>query len=271
MGSLLKLYRTINILSLDVAFGAVCSAMFFARLLHVAVLPYGLAALGLTVWIIYTADHLRDARAINNQASSYRHLFHQQYFKILVAFLIVAIIIDVIVIIFIRRPVFFSGLSLTAVVACYLIFQRKLSYLKEFFVAFLYTAGVLLPSVTVTTDEINLFQWELMSQFFLIALLNLLIFSWFDADRDQRDSLSSFVTRFGKHSTRTLIRILFLLIVVLSFFQFFSGEQLIALTTMLFMTLILLIIFSYPRIFEKNETYRLVGDAIFFLPILFSL
>jgi 4-hydroxybenzoate polyprenyltransferase len=271
MVSVLKLYRTINILSLDVALGAVCSAMFFARLLHVAVLPYGLTALGLTVWIIYTADHLRDARAIDKQASSYRHLFHQRYFKILITFLIVAVIIDVIVIFFIRRPVFFSGLALTAVVGGYLIFQRKLFFLKEFFVAFLYTAGVLLPSVTVAPHAITTLQLGLMLQFFLIALLNLLIFSWFDADRDQQDNLSSFVTRFGKPFTRKLIRILFLMITALNFFQFFSAGQVVALTLMLLMMLILLIIFSYPRVFERAETYRLLGDAIFFLPILFSL
>ena len=76
---LVRLYRILNTLSLDVSIGAVISAMFFAEVLQVKILPYGLATLALTVWIIYTIDHLRDARAIGTKASTARHLFHQHY------------------------------------------------------------------------------------------------------------------------------------------------------------------------------------------------
>ena len=67
-----KAYRLINILSIDVVAGAVCSALFFARLLQVSLLPYGIISLALTVWIIYTADHLLDAKRVEGVATTRR-------------------------------------------------------------------------------------------------------------------------------------------------------------------------------------------------------
>lgn len=85
---------------------------FFAKLLAVRILPYGLVALGLTVWIIYTADHLRDAKLIVHKASSHRHRFHQQNFKVLLIILCVAFVVDAFVILYTRKPVLEWGLIL---------------------------------------------------------------------------------------------------------------------------------------------------------------
>ena len=48
----IRLYQFINYLSFDVACGVMVCATFFAHILHVQLLPYGLASLGVTVWII---------------------------------------------------------------------------------------------------------------------------------------------------------------------------------------------------------------------------
>ena|SRR5688572_29933788 len=101
-----QFYQYVNILSLDVAAGAVISALFFAQIFNVQIKPYGLLALGLTVWIIYTADHLRDAKKIKHRASTQRHRFHQQYFCSLTVFVGSAILLDAVTIFFIRRQVF---------------------------------------------------------------------------------------------------------------------------------------------------------------------
>ena len=60
MSKILRLCQTLNILSIDIAAGAVICCAFFADILGVSVLPYGFITLGLTVWIIYTVDHLLD-------------------------------------------------------------------------------------------------------------------------------------------------------------------------------------------------------------------
>ena len=81
MDTLIRFYRMCNLLSLDVAGGAVVCALFFSKLLSVTPYVQGMIALGLTVWVIYTADRLLDVRALKNAAASERHKFHQQYQK----------------------------------------------------------------------------------------------------------------------------------------------------------------------------------------------
>ena len=176
----LRFYQYINILSLDIAAGAVISALFFAQIFNVQIKPYGLLALGLTVWIIYTVDHLRDAKKIKHNASTQRHRFHQQYFYTLTVFAGLAILLDAVTIFFIRRQVFEWGLILFAIVMIYLIVQQYLRFLKEFFIASLYTWGVLLLSITITTITLNITYALLIAQFGLIAWTNLVLFSWFD-------------------------------------------------------------------------------------------
>lgn len=264
---MLQLYKKLNTLSIDVAMGAVVSALFFARLLSVVILPYGQIALALTVWIIYTADHLRDAKKIGGNASSERHFYHQRNFKALRAFLLVAIVIDLLVIFFIRKPVFQWGLALTGFVALYLACQRSLYFLKEVVVALLYTGGVLLPSLSVTAIDLQWFHYAFFFQFFLIAWCNLLLFSLFDVGVDLRDNLLSFVTRFGEAFTQKFIKILFFLILAITLALLVYCNETMGVVILGLMAGVLCIIFSFPELFRKNECYRLAGDVIFVFPI----
>src|SRR5690349_20970168 len=84
MNRLLRWYRWVNILSLDVAAGAVISALFFVDITNAQVYPLSLLALGLAVWIIYTVDHLKDVYRLTQVATTNRHRFHQQHFKVLI-------------------------------------------------------------------------------------------------------------------------------------------------------------------------------------------
>src|SRR5882724_5927551 len=149
MDKLFRAYRLLNILSLDVAAGAIVSALFFAKIFQVVILPYGMISLGLTVWIIYTADHLIDAREIKQPASTERHRFHQRYFKPLFILLIIAGGIDATQLFFIRKTVFFEGLGLAFLIVVYFLLQRHLRFLKEIIGAVLYTGGVVLIPFSV--------------------------------------------------------------------------------------------------------------------------
>jgi hypothetical protein len=129
MQQLMRLYRLVNLLSIDVAGGAVCSALFFAYLLNVRILPYGVIALGLSVWIIYTVDHLLDAKKIKAPAATARHRFHQDNFKVLCAAVLLATILNGIIILFIRHQVFVAGLFVALTVGIY--FDQPLSEIYE--------------------------------------------------------------------------------------------------------------------------------------------
>src|SRR5687768_8504516 len=84
-------------------------------------------------------------------------------------------------------------------------------FLKELFVAALYTTGVLLPSVAVTNSSLTLFHIVLMLQFGALAFTNLLMFSWFDSEQDNKHKQHSFVTALGKRVAFTFIWILLML------------------------------------------------------------
>ncbi len=201
MKATLYIYRLFNYLSFDVACGAMVCATFFAHILHVQMIPYGLASLGLTVWIIYTIDHLLDVRKLKREASSKRHRFHQKNLWTLLTFLIIAILIDLSLILLIRKPILIWGIGLALVVVLYLCFQQRLILFKELVVSLLYSSGILLPAMSLTRMVLSVDEIILISFFTLTAFINLILFSWYDWKQDIRDNHPSLVTFFGRKTS----------------------------------------------------------------------
>jgi hypothetical protein len=258
MSVLFKKYQIVNILSIDIVAGAVISALFFSKLLLVEVKIYGLVALALTVWIIYTIDHLRDARRIRHPAATLRHRFHQENYRTLLFVLYGAIVIDAAIILFIRRQVFEWGLILSAIVLLYLMIHRSLRFLKELFIASLYTAGILLLSITTTPVQTGLMHYLVILQFGSIAWANLVLFSWFDVAFDQQND-----------TTEILLIELFALNFIIAIIQLSMAAPIMAVFILIAMNSVLLIIFLFRKVLEKHELYRSIGDAIFMLPAFF--
>ena len=271
MEKIIRVYRLINILSLDVAAGAMVSASFFAHLFGTTVLPQGFISLGITVWIIYTADHLQDAKKLNHDASTERHRFHQQNYNLLLLLLFIAVLVDAAQIYFIRTIVFYAGLWLSLLVGIYFLVQRRLGFLKELFGTLLYTGGVLLIPFSMRT-HVAVPVIFIVGQFAVTALINLLLFSWIDRSRDERDKHQSFATAFGSKTTRLILISLFVGNAILTVLQFvFSPDMAFATSILVLMNSILLLIFVKKDYFEKEDRYRLLGDAIFMLPLLYIL
>ena len=268
MRFLFHFFQHINILSIDIVAGAVASALFFGRIFQVQIKPIGLVALGLTVWVIYTIDHLRDATKIAHPAATLRHRFHQENFGSLLFFLAIAILADAVAIFFIRRQVFEWGLMLTSVVTLYLVFHRSLRFLKELFVASLYTAGVLLLSVTVTVLDASTQHYLMIFQFAIAAWTNLVLFSWFDQAFDQLNDQNSFVTVMGRKTAQTFLNYLFTVSFLLTTVQLIIASPLMPVLILLLMNAALFLIFVFRKHLEKDDRYRLIGDAVFFFPSL---
>lgn len=271
MNSLLRIYRFINLLSFDIAAGAIAGAIYFATLLQVKVRPYGFISLGMTVWIIYTADHLLDARKVKGVASTRRHRFHQDNFNVLTTLIAIALVADMIMIFFIKRPVLYAGFFVSAAVGLYLVLHRKLTFLKELFVAALYCTGILLPSLTVTTLPLMEVHYMLFLVFFNTALANLLLFSWFDRYHDRADQHQSFVTILGEQKTIVVTTILFGANLCLCVYGVATSLDPIAFVIPLLMNTTLLSIFWAHQWFALKDRYRLLGDAVFLMPFLYLL
>lgn len=265
-----RFYRLINILSIDVALGSVCCALWFAKLFEVSLRPQALVVLGLTVWIIYTADHLLDARRTKGIASTERHRFHQQNFSFLLITVILVTGIDFILIFFIRPVVLQWGLVLSGIMIVYFFIQRYLKYMKEITIAIVFSCGVLLPSVAVTQKTMDVSLALIVAQFMLTALVNLLLFSWFDRHRDYQDGRESFVTLAGERGSKKFMEAVFLLNVVLLIGSVFYLPFMIGKVAILFfMNAVLIFMFVRPAYFQAHERFRLIGDAIFLMPIIY--
>ena len=262
----------INILSIDVAAGAMIGAGFFARIFNVTILPAGFISLGLTVWAIYTADHLLDAKKVQHTASTRRHRFHQKYFSILLVLLVTCISIDVVMILFIRKVVFVYGVYLALIVGVYIIAQKQLWFFKELMGTVLYTAGVLLIPWSLNGATLQSWQLILVLQFALTVWSNILLFSLLDRGRDSKDNHRSFAVYFGEKATQFFLLILFVVFLTLAVADILLFSQTLAAEVLLItMNAVLLFIFIYRNHFKSDEYYRLIGDFIFLFPAVYFL
>ena len=269
MPKAIQFYRLLNTLSLDVVAGAMVCALYFGRIFHVSIGSAALTALLLTVWIIYTADHLRDARRIQGPASTARHRFHQRHFKTILIVLVVMTIFDAVTLFFLDPRTLKWGALLMAVVIIYLISHHYLKYLKEIFIAVMYTCGIILPSWSIADAALGSEHAVLILQFVILALINLLLFSWFDRKVDKQDNQHSFVTIVGDHRTTNVIWFLIGMEIFLTIVQIRAGV--LEVPALLFgcMSLALLLILGFRHKLAENDYYRLLGDAVFIIPALY--
>jgi 4-hydroxybenzoate polyprenyltransferase len=268
---IIRLYRYCNYLSIDVAFGAVVCAVFFGQVLNIQHQFSSLASLGLSVWIIYTTDHLIDAKRQKDEASSQRHLFHQKNFRLVAILLASFILIDFLLIFYLHSSVIKCGILMSVMVILYLTLQQSLGPFKEIVVALLYSAGVLIPSLSLKTTSLSDNELFLLGSFTVTASINLVIFSWYDWMHDLTDNHSSLVTCLGRSLTKKILVLLFVLqftLLTLLMLNSIYQREVIVLTAM---NLPLLILFLFPGKFQSEDLQRFVGDIIFLFPLVYIL
>lgn len=259
---MLKYYRLANLLSLDVAVGAICCALFFSHLFDAKLNIAVFVALGLTVWAVYTVDHLRDSFASRKIGADARRRFHRDHSRTVIVALGICLILLIATLFLLPLFTLLAGTILLMPVGVYVLLQKKICWLKELLVSLLYTAGVILPSANRLTTDLE--TVIIIGTFLLIALINLLIFSWYDHDRDIAGGHYSAVTRIGRRAASTIIWVIFVLATTLIVSLGWSLPA-IVLAAML---LLHLGIFLFERFFAWGDRYRIVGEAIFFIPVI---
>lgn len=265
-----RIYRFLNNLSIDVSLGAVICALFFSHVLHADVRTAAFIALGLTVWIIYTTDHLLDALKLKGQASTERHRFHQRNFKVMTLLVCMAVAGVIVCIFYLRPLVIGAGIVIGVFVGLYLLVNRKLKFMKEIAGAIFYTAGIVMPAIILSEFQITLSLALLILQFLLTAWINMLLFSWFDVVNDRADNRISFSTELGEKVTGNVLKILFVSCISLMAVQAINHFDW-SMVVVGVMDLVLLVIYTYHGYFAVNDRYRLIGDAVFLFPIFYLL
>lgn len=268
------IYSYINILSIDVAIGACIMGLFVASLASVAIPPIVLISLGISVWLIYTIDHLKDAKAIQHQSHTKRHQFHQVHFHKLKIAVFALLFIQIVLLAFLPFTIFLAGLFLMLIVILYflILWSLKLKdvYHKEIIISVVYSCGIFLPTVCSIEFDIPFYLIFLFVQITMIAFSNLLLFSLLEMYSDKLDNHASLALVMGKKRTKkTLYSVLtlglsFCIILFLrSEDHIFKSAQII----ISIMNLTLISVLSF-RFFSKSERFRYLGDGVFFLPFL---
>lgn len=263
--------RLIRHLSIDVALGAAVMMAFTAKVFDVEVEGIYYFLLSLITWLIYTTDHLMDARNIPHEASTPRHRFHQVHYKPILSAAIIGLFLFISLIPRETGELLFRlALGLAGMVLLYflsLIWARKTKFryvLKEVFIALCYTLGVaLVPTFLAWPLEIPEFIFLLL--IFLLALANLFIFSVREMKVDFQDENPSAIRFMGLKTLKLILQIVLWLQLSGSLYLFWK-HAIAEGAVLLGMNLILMLLCYSPERFAKNETYRLMGDGIFLLP-----
>ena len=266
--------RYIRILSLDIVLGACISSLFFARILQVSLPPMVIYMLATCVWIIYTVDHLSDARKISVPALTVRHAFHQDYFKTLLLIALILIFSDFAVLFLIPWEVIRAGIFLSGAVALYFVIMMLLptffAYVKELLAAFLYTAGICLPALSLYRGALSSAAITAVFQFFLIVFLNLLSFSYTDYQIDMQERHASLAVKVGRKSLFRIIRTVSVIFLLSFPFEYIylnvsvlKPEHIV----LFLMVLPFLAAACFPKIMNRADVFRAVGDSVFLFPL----
>ncbi|MBN3584010.1 hypothetical protein JYB64_16560 [Algoriphagus aestuarii] len=273
MNKVEDLFQRFTWLSLDVVFGAMGGLLFFSRLLRVPILWQVYGLLGLAVWVIYTLDHLLDARGLIPGATLDRHSFHQKHSKTLWTILVFALALGLIgsVTVFGFEKELVGGIGLGLVILLLMALIRILPisfhWIKEINTAIFYVAGVsLLPFIRFSFSD---WTWEIgfiLAGYIGLAYLNLVMLSYLDADKDKASGFGSLVSVWSKKKISLIIRILSsgIILVFLLGFIFLSSFYRVFSCLILLMGLIHFVTF-YDKSLSSNQI-RLRMEATFFLP-----
>lgn len=270
-------YKIFRVLSLDVVIGVAASALFANHLLQLELNLYWLIILVMATWSFYTLDHLIDGLKTKNKSLNFRHLFHYKH-RIPLSILAIVSAFSAIILsyLFLDKQIITAGLLLGLVGLIYFLIlsfttRKSIFFQKEIIIAFVYVVGIWMGPIITKNELPENFVFLTMLVMFFLALAEGVMASYFDFEKDMKEDHSSFAVLFGRKSTNIFLITLHILLFVLLLYIItlrIAELQLAAVIIMLLMNTILLIIKLFPQLFVKNDLYRIIGEMVFWIPIL---
>jgi 4-hydroxybenzoate polyprenyltransferase len=271
-------YAIFRNLSVDVALGGIASGAMVVWMLDANMPWIWWVALPMAVWVIYTTDHLLDAYRLKEKAHTPRHLFHHKYFKpIRVVWVLGMVSCLTWVVYFSPKELIFLGFGMGGLVILHLglvwLIGNRVSWMfhKELGVGLIYTLGVWGGPMVLSPEKVDIVVWLFFIQFLLMALINLLVFSQYEAQTDEKDGQTSFVLAIGPQRTRFLVTALLALSFVIGLYLFRTGiSYRYAVVQAMYgcMLVILAFVAFVPSLFGPRERYRAWADGAFIIPAL---
>ncbi len=270
----IRILGILNTLSIDIAIGAVMSAVFANTVFRFRAEAWYYLVLFLSVWVVYTADHLIDALKNKEKTFSRRHLFYYRHFRSVV-YAIVVLTLAIAHLLYAHfQPVLLGfGLAIGSSSAMYLFFVSRskrpsLWLMKELYVALIYTAGIWGFPVWMRAPFAWKF-WLFPFRFFLLVFFVLLVYSRYDAEEDRKDGYFGMASAYYPGKIKKLMRMILWLSILLFVppLWIFDYPR-IVMYEIIFGAMWSLSVFLYCKdeILQKDYRYRILGEWIFFLP-----
>lgn len=267
--SLAKFYHLISMLSIDIAVGAGVSSIFFARMFKVPIRVFPVAILILIVWVIYTVDHLLDVSKADIRTLSKRRQFHLLHQHTMIAFVIVCLSTVCILVFFLFLKVVVGGLVLLIISICYFVLKNRIKGLKEILSGVIYCCGILLAPTLNRVGSFTSYDFQTICAFAITVLINLVLFAYYDHSEDIREKHVSLATLIGIQATKRLIELMFSVQAILLTFLLRHSIDVYSVVIIILMNLVLITLFLFKEMFEMNNNFRPIGDAIFLIPVIY--
>ncbi len=235
--------------------------------------PWWWPVLALSVWAVYTADHLLDGYAQKNDSVIFRHRFHYRHrYFFWTALGIVSLTAIVLVWHFLELKILFFGLLLGVAALAYLalvLLTQKSGYYfhKEFFISLFYVAGIWLAPLVWYRKAPGYGLLAVMVVVVILAWAEGLIMSVFEYGDDRRAQMQSFTTFYGVQVTRQVVSALLTLSFAGLTFLFIRQPAYRPETLILaVLEIILVSLLIFKSFFRQNHRYRFWGEFAFWLP-----
>jgi len=272
----MKLFYIIRLFSLDIVAGALAALVFAASVMEIELKLSYYLIMALTVWLIYTADHLMDgAKTRGKSGSETANFFHTYKIPVILVFLIVLVLDFRLIVYILDEKIVQFGMGPGIAAVIYLLMNRyydgaqKWLFIKELWVAIIYTLAIWGGPVIFGGDTVNALQMMVIASFGLIVLGNVLIYSIYERESDIRDNNKSIVRDLGLTAAVNVAT----LVLTISMLTALTAYMLLdaSLTIILPLLLIsasMLLILSFPGIFSKGKRYGIFADLALLLFLL---
>ncbi|MDF2158794.1 hypothetical protein [Algoriphagus sp. CAU 1675] len=273
MHFLKEFYLRLTWLSIDVVLGAMGGMLFFSKLLRVDLVWEIYALLGLTVWSIYTADHLLDSRRKAEFDLSPRHQFHARNQTLLVFALAIVVLLGLAGAYFVfglGAELSWSlvlGVLIAGSMGLIRLAGNAVNGLKEISTALFYCLGIAwIPILRADPLDMNWIFWAFFAGFSGLAFLNLLMLSFLDRKQDLALGFSSAARLFSEVGLLNLIRRMAFLLIFLGLFGFIFLPSLYKFQACLLLIMCLIHYLSFFNSKLTADEVRMRTEAAFMLP-----
>jgi asparagine N-glycosylation enzyme membrane subunit Stt3 len=269
-----KYYKYAHWLSLDVVLGAVLCHCMSARLSDsdTQINWFVIMILASVVFFIYLIDRILDNQ--KELQPTDRHQFQNQYKDLLIKIVMALVAISVIMLFLLPKAVLWFGVGLGLVVGLYLlaVYKNKSAswfvVYKDVFVPIIYSLGVwgtalaLQPKISWEGYVLGIVFWFVVQQ----SLLSNAYFESFTIESGE-----SLPIIWGEDKTQTILKMIFVLVVLICVVSAVITDNRFALRTAFVLVLMASInqwLVIKPQKWLDDGRYRFVLEGVFLMPIL---